>query len=246
MSILENVPGEDWLVSFTDTASRMPEHWNSALGEPRSIGEIEARLLIPHGTPIIVSPECEIDSRLVRYFAIAAEYTDLSVSLAAMHRRIDAANKLTGAEIYDVRRYEAAFDAVRNALGHGNVNITKGTYLRPVQGIRRSRFLQGTEGLGIEEVIAQLSDLSMIADLSRREQDAQSTNSSTRCRCACEISGEPRSQMDTTRRDRDYGFLARIVARGIEAAPAACDCFGQLSGGLLAEISICRVENTTN
>jgi len=72
--------------------------------------------------------------------------------LLALHRRVDdrAASK---PGYYDERRYETAFDVVRDMLGHASVTTTKDIYLEPVKGLWRGRLI------GDDLVTGDLSDV---------------------------------------------------------------------------------------
>ncbi|MFC6154913.1 tyrosine-type recombinase/integrase [Nocardioides yefusunii] len=82
--------------------------------------------------------------------------------LAAEHRSIDRGLGLSGVERYDVKRYERAFDRVKEALGHAHVGITKDTYLAPVRTLRMDDLLSGTEHMEIEDVIARLANPDLV------------------------------------------------------------------------------------
>ena len=75
--------------------------------------------------------------------------------LAALHRRIDQRNGYASTGPYDERRYEQAYDIVRDLLGHRHSQITKDTYLEPVKGLR-AQVLLGETG-EVEELLAVLA-----------------------------------------------------------------------------------------
>lgn len=68
MPSVENVPGEDWFLVFVDHNRRVPEHLHPELDAHLDLGEEERAQGIPTGTPIVVSPEYDIDPRLVAFF----------------------------------------------------------------------------------------------------------------------------------------------------------------------------------
>lgn len=77
--------------------------------------------------------------------------------LAALHRRIDERLGVDPTH-YDERRYEAAFDVVRDMLGHASVTTTKDDYLEPVKGLRRSLLVDSATAVAdLSEVIAKLT-----------------------------------------------------------------------------------------
>lgn len=74
------LPGEDWLLVFTSAASRLPEHFHPDLDDCAELVDDEARLFIPDGTPVLVSPDYDIDPRLVEYCARSIEFTEQAKS----------------------------------------------------------------------------------------------------------------------------------------------------------------------
>ena len=140
----------------------------SADGE-RKVFERANKRVEAQARPLGLSPE-----RIPELTQHSLRFTFALWLLAALHRRIDDRLGIDGV-IYDERRYEAAFDVVRDMLGHASVTTTKDTYLEPVKGLRRSLLLDGAVAAAdLSEVIAMMTataDQVLDADSVFEEED---------------------------------------------------------------------------
>lgn len=76
--------------------------------------------------------------------------------LIALHRSIDDQNGAVQISGYDEERYRAAWDMVRDLLGHASVTTTQQTYLAPLNGVRLRALLDGQDMARALKGLAQL------------------------------------------------------------------------------------------
>jgi len=120
--------------------------WNDAFDGANDRVEQEfVRLGLPRSMSIRLSPH-------------SLRFSFALYLLAALHRRIDEQEGYRSSDGYDARRYEQAYDTVRDLLGHGSVTTTKETYLEPVKGLRRSMlFDEASVDRSLNEIIESIA-----------------------------------------------------------------------------------------
>lgn len=113
--------------SWTDVLEAANQRVEKAIAQARRIGQIDRNTRAPRLSP----------HSLRHSFAL--------FMLVALHRSIDNQLGTDRGGGYNEERYRAAWDMVRDLLGHSSITTTQDTYLAPLNGLRLRSLIEGPD-----------------------------------------------------------------------------------------------------
>lgn len=134
--------------SWTDVLAAANERVEKVLAEARRTGRIDRNTKAPRLSP----------HSLRHSFAL--------FMLVALHRSIDERHGTDQVSHYDEERYRAAWDMVRDLLGHASITTTQETYLAPLNGVRLRALIEGPDLQralrGLSQIDPRVADVEVV------------------------------------------------------------------------------------
>lgn len=134
--------------SWTDVLAAANERVEKVLARARRTGRIDRNTRAPRLSP----------HSLRHSFAL--------FMLVALHRSIDERHGTDQVSHYDEERYRAAWDMVRDLLGHVSITTTQETYLAPLNGVRLRALIEGPDLqralIGLSQIDPRVADVEVV------------------------------------------------------------------------------------